>query len=108
MKAASKTLSFIGSVTALLLTGLVGTLIICTRMNLPLPIKGETVFLLLLMGSPLFLLFQIFTIVMTRISATSGVVRIALYAINIIGALVASLLVFLLIALWRIGPINPR
>jgi len=102
------TIAYAGIVLTVLMIGLIASLIVYHHLRLSHPLEGSPVAVVVFLGSPLFLFFQITATVGTWKLDAHGTLRIALIAVNSIGIAVWALLSLLLLFFWIIGPIgNP-
>ena len=96
-----------GNITSLFMSGLIASSIYFHKANISHPLEGGLIVIGMLLGSPLIVLFQILATLMTRKSEFTGLIRYSIFALNILGVILAVLFVLILIFLILMGPINP-
>jgi len=102
-----KASAYAGLMLTFLILGLLSSLVMCHHLHVSHPLEGSLVASFLLLGSPLFLLFQIYATMTTRKLDARRAIRIGLLTVNAIGIAVWSLGSLLLLIIWKLGPINP-
>jgi hypothetical protein len=96
-----------GVVLTICMTAMITSFIVYERLYITHPLAGGFIASALFLGSPLILAFQLLAIFMTKQSDITGAARIVAFSINIVGSVIGTLLIVLLVFLWRMGPINP-